>query len=593
MCGIIGYNGNKNAINIVINGLKKLEYRGYDSSGIAYFMKDKIKIIKEKGRINDLEKILENDYTNLSIGHTRWATHGEPNKINSHPHQVGKVTIVHNGIIENYAELKEELVKKGYTFKSETDTEVACCLLDYLYLENKDKLEVIRKATEILKGSYAFLILFEDDETIYAIREGSPLIIAESENGNLISSDIPAILEFTNKYYLLDSNEIAVVKKDNIIFYHNKKIIKKELLTFNQDITSAKKDGYTHFMLKEINEQPKVIQNFLDYYLNNLNLIPDISKYQKIHIVGCGSAYHAGLVGKYLIEEYGKKEVSVHVASEYRYQENFINKDTLVILISQSGETADTIASLRLALEKGAKTLGIINVVGSTISREVDEVIYINAGCEIAVATTKAYTLQVLSFSLLAYKLGLITNNIDIKLNEIILTDYQKIKTELNNLLKLNYQEYAKKLYHKENIFFIGRQLDYYLALEGSLKLKEISYIHSETYPAGELKHGTISLIENDTPVISLLTNEKIYLKTISNIKETKARGAYSLVLKKKNMIIQDDVYDDLIELPNLIDLASCVVSIIPLQMIAFETANLLGYDIDKPRNLAKSVTVE
>ena len=590
MCGIIGYNGKKNAIPILIEGLKKLEYRGYDSSGIAYFIDNQIKIFKEKGRISELEKLLVDDKPTIGIGHTRWATHGKPSKINAHPHRVGNVTLVHNGIIENYNVLKEELKKKGYQFQSETDTEVATALIDSLYKENDNKLEILEKAKTILKGSYAFVIMFDDcKDTLYALREGSPLIVAKSKEGNLVASDIPAILEYTRDYYLLEQ-EIAVITKDDIKFYLNREEVKKDMLTFTHDIKTASKDGYQHFMLKEIHEQPTLIKNYLDYYFNNLELIPDISKYEKIYIVACGSAYHAGLIGAYLIEKYGNIEVKVEIASEFRYKKNFLTSNSLVILVSQSGETADTIASLRLAKENKAYTLGIVNVVGSTIARESDQVIYINAGCEIAVATTKAFTLQVLTFSMLAYKL--LKKN-DSQLSQEVFLDYQVLSDEVNKLLNFNYQEIAKKIAKHHDVFFIGRLIDYYLALEGSLKLKEISYIHSETYAAGELKHGTISLIEEGTPVISILTDITIYEKTISNIKETKARGAYSLVIARDNLNINQDIYDDVIKIPNLSDLVTCVLTVVPLQLLAYYVALELKYDIDKPRNLAKSVTVE
>ena len=590
MCGIIGYNGKKNAIPILIEGLKKLEYRGYDSSGIAYFLDNQIKIFKEKGRISELEKLLVDDNPTIGIGHTRWATHGKPSKINAHPHRVGKVTLVHNGIIENYNVLKEELKKKGYQFQSETDTEVATALIDSLYQENDNKLEILEEAKNLLKGSYAFVIMFDDcKDILYALREGSPLIVAKSKEGNLVASDIPAILEYTRDYYLLEQ-EIAVITKDDIKFYLNREEVKKDMLTFTHDIKTASKDGYQHFMLKEIHEQPTLIKNYLDYYFNNLELIPDISKYEKIYIVACGSAYHASLIGAYLIEKYGNIEVKVEIASEFRYKKNFLTANSLVILVSQSGETADTIASLRLAKENKAYTLGIVNVVGSTIARESDQVIYINAGCEIAVATTKAFTLQVLTFSMLAYKL--LKKN-DTKLSQEVFLDYQVLSDEVNKLLNFNYQEIAKKIAKHHDVFFIGRLIDYYLALEGSLKLKEISYIHSETYAAGELKHGTISLIEEGTPVISILTDITIYEKTISNIKETKARGAYSLVIARDNLNINQDIYDDVIKIPNLSDLVTCVLTVIPLQLLAYYVALELKYDIDKPRNLAKSVTVE
>ncbi len=591
MCGIMGYNGKKNAIPIVIDGLKSLEYRGYDSSGIAYLFNNDIKIIKEVGRITELEKMLNSDFSNTCIGHTRWATHGIPNSINAHPHQVGDVTIVHNGIIENYNELKIYLESNGYTFKSETDTEVACAEIDFIYKQEKDKIKTIEKLKEVLKGSYAFLIMFKGDNKIYATRYGSPLIIASSNDGNFVASDIPAILPFTKEYYLLDEYEIAIIDKENIKFIKDNIEIKKEKLVFNFDLSQAKKDGYEHFMLKEIHEQPRIIKDYLDYYFENFSLIPDLSKYDHIQIVACGSAYHAGLIGKYFIEKYGDIEVNTYVASEYRYQKNFINSNTLVILVSQSGETADTIASLRLAKSLGATTLGIVNVVGSTIARESDIVIYINAGCEIAVATTKAYTNQVLTFSLLAYKLGITKRTLIDK--DKIKEDYYKLPKLIEKILKLDYKNLVSTIYKTDDIFFIGRLIDYYLCLEGSLKLKEISYIHSETYPAGELKHGTISLIEEKTPVISIITDSSIAEKTISNIKETKARGAYVILVKKKSIDVDKSCYDELIEIEDLSDLAISILTIVPLQTLAYYVAYQKGLDIDKPRNLAKSVTVE
>ncbi|MBQ8892646.1 MAG: glutamine--fructose-6-phosphate transaminase (isomerizing) [Bacilli bacterium] len=593
MCGIMGYNGKQNAIPIVIKGLKSLEYRGYDSAGIAYLKDENVKIIKEKGRITELEKLLDDDSSNTAIGHTRWATHGSPNRINAHPHNVGDVIIVHNGIIENYSELKEKLISNGYTFKSETDTEVACAVIDSIYKETNDKIKTIEKLKDVLKGSYAFLILFKNDNKIYTTRCGSPLILASNIDGNYIASDIPAILPYTKEYYLLDEGEIGIVDFEKIEFIKNGNIIKKEKLTFNFSVSEAELVGYKHFMLKEINEQPHIIKEFLDYYFENFDLIKDISKYKKIHIVACGSAYHAGLIGKYLIEKYGHIETNVYIASEYRYSDNFITKDTLVILVSQSGETADTIASLRLAKECKAGTLGIVNVVGSTIARESDEVIYINAGCEIAVATTKAYTNQVLTFSLLAYKLGikngLISNEDALEIKK----EYYNLPNEINKILKLDYKSLASKIYKQNDIFFIGRLIDYYLCLEGSLKLKEISYIHSETYAAGELKHGTISLIDEGTPVVSIVTDTSICEKTVSNINETKARGANVILVKRKSLVIDETCYDELIEITDMSDLVIPMLSIVPLQLLAYHVADLKGLDIDKPKNLAKSVTVE
>ena len=591
MCGIMGYKGKNNAIPIVIDGLKSLEYRGYDSAGIAYLLNNQVNIIKEKGRISELLKLLNNDVSNTCIGHTRWATHGIPSRENAHPHQVLDITIVHNGIIENYAELKQDLIEKGYTFKSETDTEVACAVIDSIYKVEKDKIKTIEKLKDVLKGSYAFLIMFQGDDKIYATRCGSPLIVASGDDGNLIASDIPAILPYTKEYYLLDELEIAIVSDNLIKFVKNGSEITKEKLIFNFDVSEARKDGYEYFMLKEIHEEPKIIKDYLDYYFENFDLIPDISKYNKIHIVACGSAYHAGLIGKYLIEKYGNIETNAYVASEYRYGKNFVDDNTLVILVSQSGETADTIACLRLAKELNATTLGIVNVVGSTIARECDKVIYINAGCEIAVATTKAYTNQVLTFSLLAYKLGL--NKCTINAKDKIKDDYYKLPKEIEKIFKLDYQKLIKNIYNRDDIFFIGRLIDYYLCLEGSLKLKEISYIHSETYPAGELKHGTISLIEEGTPVISIVTDGNIAEKTISNIKETKARGSYVILIKRKSINVPESAYDELIEIEDLSDLAESILTIVPLQLLAYFVAYKKGYDIDKPRNLAKSVTVE
>ena len=589
MCGIMGYTGKKNSIPIVIEGLKNLEYRGYDSAGIAYILNNSVKIIKEKGRISELEKLLEGDSSNTCIGHTRWATHGSPSRINAHPHHVGQITIVHNGIIENYSELKEDLEKRGYEFKSETDTEVACAVIDSIYQETNDKIKCIEKLKNVLKGSYAFLIIFDKDENIYATKCGSPMIVASSNDGNFVASDIPAILPFTKEYYLMDEYDIAIVNKDNIKFIQDGKFVEKEKLIFQFDSEVSKKDGYKYFMLKEIHEEPIVVKNFLDYYFENFDLIPDVSSYKKIHIVACGSAYHAGLIGKFFIEKYGHIEVNSYIASEYRYGMNFIDKDTLVILVSQSGETADTIASLRLAKELGAKTLGIVNVVGSTIARESDSVIYINAGCEIAVATTKAYTNQVLTFSLIAYKLGL-KNGI---LSEDIKKDYYKLPDEIEKMLKLDYEKLALKISHENNVFFIGRLIDYYLCLEGSLKLKEISYIHSETYPAGELKHGTISLINDGTIVIAIVTDPDIASKTISNIKETKARGSYVILLKRRDLVVDETSFDEVIEIEKMSDLVMSILTIVPLQLLAYHVSDIKGLDVDKPKNLAKSVTVE
>ena len=569
MCGIYCYVGKKKAIPILLEGLSNLEYRGYDSAGIAY-VTDKINIIKEKGRLDNLKKILNLDTnTYLGIGHTRWATHGKPNKKNAHPHHQGKVTLVHNGIIENYQELK--LLLKDYRFKSETDTEVLCCLIDKLLKENNDILKVLSKLKEIIKGSYALGIILDDDlNNIYGIKKNSPLILAKSNIGNFLASDIPAILKYTNNYILLDDDDIVKLNKDEVIIYDsNLNILDKKVNTFDGDINKISKGNYEHFMLKEIFEQPDVLYKT---YLENQNL-PDLKKYNKIHIVGCGSAYHAGLIGKYYIEKYCNIEVNVEVASEYRYKNNFIDKNTLVIFISQSGETADTLACVKKVKEK-CDTLGIINVIDSSIAREVKNVIYTKAGCEIAVATTKAYSCQILVLMMMVLK-----------------KDITSLISKINDLLKNNYEELAKKIYKSEHLFYIGRNLDYYLALEGSLKLKEISYINSVSYPAGELKHGTISLIEKNTIVIAIVTDKDLVEKTISNIKEVKARGAYVIYITTNNLNQESDFYDDKIVIEE--DIYQPLLTIIPIQLIAYHVAKLRKCDIDKPKNLAKSVTVE
>lgn len=598
MCGIIGYIGKRNAIPVIIDGLKSLEYRGYDSSGIAYENNNKIKIIKEKGKIVNLEKKLENDESYLGIGHTRWATHGIPNQINSHPHSCGKITLVHNGIIENYEELKNNLIKEGYIFKSETDSEVACAVIDKLYQQNNDMIKTLTEIKNVFRGSYALGIIVDDDfDNLYAIRKNSPLIIGIGDNENFIASDVPAILKWTRKYLLLDNDEIALLNKNYVKIFSNLKEINKDIKTFEFDVNATMKNGYPHFMLKEINEQSELSKNLIDIYLDSpqklLNKMPDITKYSKIDIVACGSAYHSGLIGKYLMEKYSDIPINVCIASEYRYNKSFIDNKTLVILVSQSGETADTLACLRIAKEHNCGTLGIINAVGSSIAREVDNVLYINAGCEIAVATTKAYTGQVLLFSFIAIALGLQKK----KINDI---KFKNIKAECNLLPNIfkeevtkDYNKLAKKIFNNNDVFYIGRGIDYALCMEGSLKLKEISYIHSECYAAGELKHGTISLIEEKTPVIAVISDKNLMEKTISNIKEVKARGAYVILIISKNLDINSDFYDDKIVVNNVNNIISSLIPIMPLQLLSYEVAKLRDCDIDKPRNLAKSVTVE
>ncbi len=586
MCGITGYIGKDNkAIKVVMDGLEALEYRGYDSAGIAYIKNDKLNIIKEQGKIINLKSKLNlNENSDLAIGHTRWATHGSPNKTNAHPHKQGKFTIVHNGIIENYIELKQELINNGYKFKSSTDTEVAVAFLDYLYKQEKDILKTLSKATQIFRGSYALGIICSDDlNTLYALRKTSPLIIAKGNSENYIASDVPAILKYTNKYILLDDLEVAKITSDSITIYNNKlKEVKKEIFEFEGSYEASMKNGYDHFMLKEIHEEPLVFTNTMNAYFDDeFKNIPDLSKYNNIHIVACGSAYHAGLVGAYLIEKYADIPVYVEVASEYRYKKNFYDKKTLVIFVSQSGETADTLACLRKVKEDGIDTLSIVNVVGSSIARESKYVMYTKAGCEIAVATTKAYLAQVTVFVILTMYL---TNNKHI-------SDIDNISKLIDKLINIDYKSIAKNIYKNKNIFFIGRGIDYSLCMEGSLKLKEISYINSVAYQAGELKHGTISLIEKNTPVIAISTDENLIEKTISNIKEVKARGAKVIFVTTSN--IESDFYDFDIRIPKINELFESILTVVPLQLLAYEVAKLNGCDIDKPRNLAKSVTVE
>ncbi|MBQ2946840.1 MAG: glutamine--fructose-6-phosphate transaminase (isomerizing) [Bacilli bacterium] len=587
MCGITGYIGkNNNAIKIVMHGLEALEYRGYDSSGIAYTNDNKVNITKEKGKINNLKKSVDfNIKSNLAIGHTRWATHGEPNKVNSHPHSVNKFTIVHNGIIENYIELKEELLNNNYVFKSSTDTEIACAYIDFIYKKEKDILKTLNQVTKIFRGSYALGIICNDDlDNLYAVRKTSPLIIAQGKDENYIASDVPAILKCTNKYILLDDFQIAKINSDNIEIYNQKlELVTKETLEFDGTYESSIKNGFEHFMLKEIHEEPSVFRNTVNTYLNkNFKNIPNFSKYNNLHIVACGSAYHTGLVGKYLIEKYANIPVYVEVASEYRYKHNFYDKQTLVIFVSQSGETADTLACLKKVKEDGIDTLGIVNVVGSSVARESKYVMYTKAGCEIAVATTKAYLAQLTVFSIITMYL---INDKSLS-NEI-----SSIPTLIDNLINKDYKSIAKEIYKDKNIFFIGRGIDYFLSMEGSLKLKEISYINSVAYQAGELKHGTISLIEKNTPVIAISTDNTLTEKTISNIKEVKARGAKIIFVTNQNII--DNFYDIKIDIPKVSELLQPILTIVPLQLIAYEVAKLNKCDIDKPRNLAKSVTVE
>lgn len=587
MCGIIGYIGKKKeALPVLLNGLKSLEYRGYDSAGVAYLNKGKLEIVKSVGQIANLENKLDFSIdSGIGIGHTRWATHGIPNEVNSHPHRSGKLTIVHNGIIENYIELKESLIKKGYEFVSSTDTEVAACLLDDLKKETGDLTQAIEKFKSIVKGSYAIVIIDEENmDKLYVIKNMSPLIIGIDKDANYIASDVPAIVKYTNKYILLEDGEHAVVEKNKITLYSKDNKIKDiEIMIFNGDASSLEKGTYEHFMLKEIHEEPDVLRHIIDAYVKNgLKGLPDLSEYKSITIVACGSAMHAGLIGKHMIEKNLNIPVNVEIASEFKYKKLFLGKGDVIIAISQSGETADTLAAVKIAKSKGAHTIGIVNVKESSIAREVDEVIYTLAGSEIAVATTKAYIAQVAVLTLLS----LIKNDISSILNAC-----PSLSEELISKID-TYKDIAHEIKDCNDIFFIGRQVDYAICMEGSLKLKEISYIHSEAYAAGELKHGTISLIDKGTPVFAIITDKNIAEKTISNIKEVKARGAKVILIISEENNIDGDFYDEKIVIPDDGDFTP-LLSVIPLQMISYYVALERGCSIDKPRNLAKSVTVE
>ncbi len=590
MCGIVGYIGKRQVLPILIKGLKRLEYRGYDSAGVAFFHQEEIKLQKSVGRIQELEKKLDYSLSShIGIGHTRWATHGKVTIMNSHPHQVGKITIVHNGIIENYLTLKKELESKGYLFQTETDTEVACALIDWIKKNHSSlkMVDVLNEAMKRLKGSYAIVVMVQDEqEKLYVMKKESPLVIGIGKEEYFVASDFSAYLDDTKDYIILEDNEIGVLSMDNVSIYQNGILKDYVVKTLNEEVEIATKGEQEHYMMKEIKEQSQLIQKWNTLYFEQKEKLPDITSYQRIHIVACGTAYHAGLIGKYLLEKNTGFEVNVYVASEYRYQKNFLDKNTLVIAISQSGETADTLACVKMAKEKGATTLGIINVYNSSIARVVDFVIYTHAGCEVAVASTKAYTSQV-------YVLGLLALEYQKEKKEK--NTYQELPQKIEELIKFDYSSIIDHLYLKKDIFYLGRNIDYVSMLEGSLKLKEITYIHSEAFPAGELKHGPISLIEEDTPVIALITHEETAAKTISNIKEVKARGAYVVLIIEDGIIdsIDKNSYDEVIYLPKTDEYTCPILSIIPLQLIAYYTAKKKNLDIDKPRNLAKSVTVE
>lgn len=608
MCGIVGYIGEKQAAPIILDGLSKLEYRGYDSAGMAIYHEGKIHIKKAVGRLKVLENVTHGGEMMpgfSGIGHTRWATHGAPSDVNSHPHFNSQETIsvVHNGIIENYIQLKKKLTDKGYKFISETDTEVLAHLLDYYYKGNP--LEAITKVLHRVEGSYALGILFaEHPDEIYAVRKDSPLIVGENAEGCFIASDVPAVLKYTRTVYYVENQEVVKLHKDHMHFYTvDEEEITKEPVTIDWDADAAEKAGYEFFMLKEMYEQPKTVTDTMSPRIQNneivieeLNMTDDeLKNIKKIHIVACGSAYHAGVTGKYVIEGLARVPVEVDLASEFRYRNPILEEGAMVIVISQSGETADTLAALREAKKRGFKVLGIVNVVGSSIAREADNVMYTWAGPEIAVATTKAYSAQLIALYLLAMKLGRVKENLDDSVFGELLEELKKIPDQISMLLdhKEKIQRFANRYVGAKDVFFIGRGIDYAISLEASLKLKEISYIHSEAYAAGELKHGTISLIEEGTLVAAVSTQPELYQKTISNMVEVKARGAFVLAVTCEGNKAIEKAADYVIYIPQTHPYFSNSLAIIPLQLFGYYVSVGKGLDVDKPRNLAKSVTVE
>lgn len=606
MCGIVGYVGKRNAQDVLLDGLEKLEYRGYDSAGVALALEGGIRVVKSKGRLAELRKRLAVEAlarSGCGIGHTRWATHGEPSDVNSHPHSTPRVSIVHNGIIENYGVLKERLMAKGYTFESETDTEVLVKLIDSCY--EGEPLKALRAALAMVRGSYALAVLFRDfPDTLFAVKRESPLIVGWGEEENFIASDIPALLKYTRRYSVLEEGDMAVVNADSIRFYNEfAEPVEREVLTANWDQEAAEKGGYPHFMLKEINEQPAAITATVSPRVENG--LPDLRvpeltderlrRIGTVHLVGCGTAMHAGMVGKAAIEALARVPAQVEIASEFRYRNPILRPEDLVIIISQSGETSDTLAALKLAKSRGVPVLAIVNVVGSSIARAADYVMYTYAGPEIAVASTKAYMVQMCVLYLfvlrLAYARGMQTDAEIRRLTAELLRAGEVIKPRLADCEQIKYL--ASRFVNTQSCFFIGRGFDYSLSLEGSLKLKEISYVHSDAYAAGELKHGTISLVTDGVPVIALATQKQVYEKTISNAKETKSRGAKVLLFTTRDAVVPDGVADYVVRLDDYDDLLMPLQLIVPLQLFAYYMAVLRGCDVDKPRNLAKSVTVE
>ena len=611
MCGIVGYIGKKQAAPILLDGLSKLEYRGYDSAGMAVYDGEQINIKKSTGRLKVLSALTHGGETmqgTIGIGHTRWATHGEPSDVNAHPHfnKEQSIAVVHNGIIENYLKLKVKLEERGYEFSSETDTEVVAHLLDYYYNKyGKDPLVAVTKVIHRVEGSYALGIIFADyPDVVYSVRKDSPLIVGKSEDGNLIASDVPAVLRYTRDVYFIDNEEIARLSEKDIEFFNvDGEPIQKESKHIDWDINAAEKNGYEHFMLKEIYEQPKAVRDTISPRIKDGEIVieelgmtdEEIRDIRKIHIVACGSAYHTGVTNKYVFEGLARIPVEVDLASEFRYRNPILEEGALVIIISQSGETADSLAALRLAKERGYTTLGIVNVVGSSIAREADKVMYTWAGPEISVATTKAYSCQLVAQYLLALKFAEVRGKITKKELAEYLHEIEMLPNQIESLLgnKERIQRFANRYVAAKDVFFIGRGIDYAISMEGSLKLKEISYIHSEAYAAGELKHGTISLIEDGTLVAAVVTQEALYKKSVSNIVEVKTRGAYVLAVTNEDNIDMEKTADSVIYIPKTNAYFTNSLAIIPLQLFGYYVSVGKGLDVDKPRNLAKSVTVE
>lgn len=610
MCGIVGYIGENEAAPILLNGLKKLEYRGYDSAGIALFENGGLKVVKCKGRLAALEKKLDGVCMrgSVGIGHTRWATHGEPNDINSHPHlsNSGSIAVVHNGIIENYMKLKSFLVSQGFEFVSDTDTEVVAHLVEYYYNQSGDLVKAVMQSIGELEGSYALGVLCGGHPDMFvAARKDSPLIIGLGEGENFIASDIPAILEHTRDVYILEDKEVAVLRKDNVTVYDNYGVLQsKKVFHVEWDVEAAEKAGFEHFMIKEIFEEPKVVRDTANPRINsgmitldNIRITPEyLKEIERIFIVACGTAYHAGMVGKYLIEKLARIPVETDLASEFRYRDPIIGSKNLVIIISQSGETIDTLFALREAKKRGARVLSIVNVIGSSIARESDDVLYTWAGPEIAVASTKAYNAQLVALTLVALDFAAKRGVIDCDRIRKIIEGLRDIPAAMEKILarREDIQKFASKHYNARSIFFIGRGLDYAISMEGSLKLKEISYIHSEAYAGGELKHGTIALIEKGTLVVCIMTQDNLLEKMVSNIKEVKARGAVVMaVTQQKHAEEVRKVADMVVPIPDIDPLLAPIAAVTPPQLFAYYMAVLKGCDVDKPRNLAKSVTVE